>query len=152
MHIIRDDLTHPQVLALLAEHLAGMHANSPPGCVQALDLSGLKAPGVAFWTAWDGDELLGCGALKELSPTHGEIKSMRTATPHLRRGVARALLEFIVGEAAARGHTRISLETGSSAGFAPAQALYEKFGFARCGPFGSYEPNEFSVFMTLEVK
>lgn len=151
MRITRDNLTHPKVLALLQEHLAGMHANSPAGCVHALDLSGLKAPSITFWTAWDGEELLGCGALNELDSAHGEIKSMRTTQAHLRKGVARAILAFILQEAAHRGYTKVSLETGSSDGFLPAQALYEKFGFSRCGPFGNYQANSFSVFMSKEL-
>ncbi|WP_189458669.1 GNAT family N-acetyltransferase [Jeongeupia chitinilytica] len=148
MRIERDDLTHPLVHALLREHLSGMQANSPEGCVQALDLSGLKTPAVTFWTAWDGDALLGCGALKALDDENGEIKSMRTAQLHLRRGVAQAILGTVLAEAARRGYARVSLETGSSPAFGAAQALYARNGFVRCGPFGDYVPNDFSVFMT----
>jgi putative acetyltransferase len=151
MHIAPDNLTHPKVIALLQEHLSGMHASSPPGCVQALDLSGLKSPSVTFWAAWDGEELLGCGALNELNPKHGEIKSMRTSKVHLRKGVARKILSVILQEAERRGYEKISLETGSSEEFLAAQALYESFGFALCGPFANYKPNSFSVFMSKEI-
>ncbi|WP_432721833.1 GNAT family N-acetyltransferase [Jeongeupia wiesaeckerbachi] len=148
MCIVIDDLSHPQVHALLREHLAGMQANSPDGCVQALDLSGLKVPAVTFWTAWDGEALLGCGALKDLGDGHGEIKSMRTARGHLRRGVAQAILGVLQDEAMHRGYARLSLETGSSPAFFPAHGLYERNGFACCGPFGDCVDNEFSVFMS----
>lgn len=148
MKIVIDDLTHPAVHALLGEHLAGMHAQSPPGHVFALDLPRLKAPGITFWTAWDEAELLGCGAMKELDATHGEIKSMRTAAGHLRKGVARKILATILAEAAHRGYARVSLETGTAAAFVPAHTLYEQAGFVRSGPFGDYAGNDFSLFFT----
>jgi len=128
-----------------------MHELSPPGSVHALDLDALRRPGITFWTAWAGDELLGCGALKELAPTHGEIKSMRTATAHRRKGIARAMLVHIVDEARRRAYDRLSLETGSMAAFAPAQRLYASFGFTRCAPFADYLADPNSVFMTREL-
>ncbi|BFI95720.1 MAG: GNAT family N-acetyltransferase [Rhodanobacter sp.] len=149
--IVIDDLTHPKVHALLREHLAGMHVHSPPGNVFALDLGGLKVPEITFWTAWDETELMGCGALKELDAAHGEIKSMRTAAGHLRKGVSREILDAILAEARRRGYSRVSLETGSTAAFAPAHALYEQAGFVRSGPFGDYSPNSFSMFFTRTI-
>lgn len=125
-----------------------MRAISPPESVHALDLDGLRRPEITFWTAWSGAALLGCGALKELSPDHGEVKSMRTARAHRRGGVARAMLAHIVAEARRRGYERLSLETGSMAEFAPARALYERFGFGYCGPFAGYVDDPNSVFMT----
>lgn len=125
-----------------------MRAISPPESVHALDLDGLRRPEITFWTAWSGNALLGCGALKELSPDHGEVKSMRTARAHRRGGVARAMLAHIVAEARRRGYERLSLETGSMAEFAPARALYERFGFGYCGPFAGYVDDPNSVFMT----
>jgi len=151
MQIIVDDLTRPLVQDLLREHVRDMHRYSPPESVHSLDLEAMQRPEITFWTVWDGNELLGCGALKELDPTHGEIKSMRTVAAHLRKGVARALLAQIIAEARRRGYHRLSLETGSSAAFHPAQKLYESFGFTYCGPFGSYIEDPFSVFMTLEL-
>jgi putative acetyltransferase len=151
MRIVEDDLSGPQVAGLLAEHLAGMYATSPPESVHALDLEGLRAPDVTFFTAWEGDELLGCGALKELDPLHGEIKSMRTARSHLRRGVASAVLTHLIAVARRRGYLRLSLETGSGPAFAPALSLYERFGFRYRGPFGEYVEDPFSRFMTLEL-
>ena len=148
MLIRRDDLTGPEVRELLEEHLRTMRAISPPDSVHALDLAGLRRPEITFWTVWDGGELVGCGALKELDPTHGEVKSMRTATAHRRKGVARAMLEHIVAEAHARHYTRLSLETGSRAAFTPAHRLYESFGFTSCGPFADYAPDPNSVFYT----
>jgi len=151
VEIIVDDLSGTQVHELLREHLRNMHLHSPPESVHALDLDGLRQTGITFWTIWEGDELLGCGALKELDATHGEIKSMRTAPAHLRKGVARHLLAHILAEARRRGYRRVSLETGSSEAFRPAQRLYETFGFAYCGPFDGYVEDPFSVFMTLDL-
>jgi putative acetyltransferase len=151
MDIRTDDLTSPAVIELLAEHLRSMHAQSPPESVHALDLAGLKQPGIRFWAAWEGAELLGCGALRELDAAHAEIKSMRTARRHLRRGVAAAMLAHLITEAHRRGYRRLSLETGSMAAFAPARALYARFGFRYCDPFGDYVEDPNSVFMRLDL-
>jgi putative acetyltransferase len=151
MEIRVDDLTHPAVHALLQEHLDDMHALSPRESVHALDLDRLRDPSITFWTAWDADTLLGCGALKALDATHGEIKSMRTPRALRRRGAGRAILEHILAEARARGYARVSLETGSLDAFVPAHRLYEAAGFTRCGPFGEYKPDRHSVFMTLAL-
>ena len=151
MLIRPDDLTDPQVHALLGSHLEEMHALSPPGSVHALPLDELRKPDVRFWTAWSGDELLGCGALKEISPRHGEVKSMRTVPGHRRRGVGREMLLLIVDEARRRGYRRLSLETGSSPAFEPGRRLYESLGFTYCEPFGDYVEDPHSVFMTREL-
>jgi putative acetyltransferase len=150
--IIRpDDLTHPAVHALLEEHLRNMYEVSPPESVHALDLDKLRHPSISFWSAWEGDLLVGCGALKQLNPRHGEIKSMRTPAALRRRGAGRAMLAHIIAVARARAYERLSLETGSQDAFQPAQALYESFGFARCGPFEGYAEDPYSVFMTLRL-
>ena len=146
-----DDLSGPAIQTLLAEHLQDMQRISPRESVHALDLSGLRGQDITVWTAWSGLELLGCGALKELDPTHGEIKSMRTASAHLRQGVARALLEFILQEARRRGYARLSLETGSQEAFEPARRLYATYGFEPCPPFGGYRVDPISVFMTRSL-
>ena len=146
-----DDLTGPEVIGLLHEHLDAVSRISPPESVHALDLDGLRAPNVTFWSVWQGSTLAGCGALKELDAHHGEIKSMRTARPHLRTGVAAALLGHILHVAKARGYRRLSLETGSQEAFAPARALYARFGFELCGPFADYIDDPNSVFMTREL-
>jgi len=151
MHIELDDLSRPEVHALLQEHLSNMYELSPPENVHALDLSALRRPDVTFWTVWDGGVLLGCGALKELTPTHGEVKSMRTPQALRRRGAARAVLSHIVAEARSRGYRRLSLETGSMEAFKPAHALYERSGFRFCGPFADYRSDPNSTFMTLEL-
>ncbi len=148
MQIRLDDLSGPEIRELLDEHLRDMALLSPPDSVHALDLEALRRPDITFWTAWSNGDLLGCGALQELDPRHGEIKSMRTAVAHRRRGVARALLRHIVLEAQKRGYRRLSLETGAVDGFQPAQQLYLSFGFDYCGPFGGYKPDPNSVFMT----
>lgn len=151
MQIKVDDLTHPQVLALLNEHLANMYEITPPEHVFALDVTKLRAPDITFWTVWEDEVLLGCGALKELSATHGEVKSMRTPQALRRRGAGRTVLAHLIAEARRRGYERLSLETGAHAAFLPAQKLYQSFGFEYCGPFGDYEENGSSVFMSLRL-
>lgn len=151
MQIRLDDLKGPQIAELLRQHMAGMLATSPRESVHAFDIERLRQPDVTFWSAWDGGELMGCAAMKELDRRHGELKSMRTATAHLRKGVAAALLRHMLAEARRRGYRRLSLETGSGPAFEPAQRLYERFGFRRCGPFADYREDPFSVFMTLEI-
>jgi putative acetyltransferase len=148
MEIRLDDLDGPEIRALLEEHLRNMHEISPPESVHALDLDGLRHASVTFWTVWSGPALLGCGALKELDRTHGEVKSMRTAGGHRRQGVARAMLQHIVAEGRARSYRRLSLETGSQPEFLPARRLYESFGFTYCPPFEGYVDDPNSVFMT----
>jgi putative acetyltransferase len=151
MHIQPDDLTHPAIHALLEEHLASMQAQSPRESVHALDLDGLRHPSISFWSAWDGTALIGCGALRELDPGHGEIKSMRTPAALRRRGAGKALLHHILAEARRRGYARVSLETGVQDSFAPAHALYLGAGFVDCAPFGDYRPDPNSRFLTLQL-
>lgn len=151
MRIVVDDLRGPEVAKLLREHVASCSALSPPESMHALDIDALRRPGITFWSAWEGAELLGCGALKELDATHAEIKSMRTAAAHLRKGVASALLTHILHEAKRRGYRRLSLETGSQDAFEPARGLYAKFGFRECGPFVGYVADPNSTFMTREL-
>jgi putative acetyltransferase len=146
-----DDLTGAPTRALIARHLAGMHENSPPESVHAFDVDKLRQPGVTFWSAWLGDDIAGCGALKRLDAQRGEIKSMRVADAFLGRGVGRAILEHLIAEAKARGMRSLWLETGSAPAFIPALRLYESAGFARCGPFADYKEDPFSVFMTREI-
>jgi putative acetyltransferase len=148
VHIKLDDLTGAEVTALIGEHLQSMSLESPPESVHALNAEQLKQPNITFWSAWQHDELLGCGALKELNDRHGEIKSMRTVASQRRKGVARRVLEHIVEEAMRRGYERLSLETGSMEAFEPARALYASFGFHYCEPFSDYKKDPNSVFMT----
>jgi putative acetyltransferase len=151
MRIQIDDLTGPAIHALLEEHLANMHELSPPESVHALDLSKLRSPDITFWTVWDDSQLLGCGALRELTRKHGEVKSMRTPDALRRKGAARAVLDHIIREARSRGYQRLSLETGSQPGFQPARTLYRSFGFTPCAPFGDYRDDPNSFFMTLAL-
>lgn len=148
MEIRSGGLDHPDVVALLQEHLRGMAQLSPPESIHALDLDGLRGPAITFWSAWQGEELMGCGALKQIGDGHGEIKSMRTADAHRRKGVAAAMLQHIVSEAQRRRYRQVSLETGSMEGFRPARQLYARFGFIACGPFADYGHDPNSVFMT----
>ena len=148
MDISVDDLSSPEISQLLQEHLQSVALHSPPESVHALDLESLRQPEVTFWSVWQNSELVGCGAIKELDPRHGEIKSMRTASSHLRKGVAAKLMNHILEEAKRRSYERLSLETGSMEVFAPARSLYTNFGFKLCGPFGDYVEDPHSVFMT----
>jgi len=151
MKIELDDLSRPAIHALLNEHLQSMYQLSPPESVHALDLEKLRRPEITFWSAWEGSLLLGCGALKELDRTHGEVKSMRTPAALRRRGAGRAILAQIIQVARSRSYERLSLETGSHEAFKPAQTLYESVGFEYCGPFGEYTEDPNSVFMTLRL-
>ncbi|WP_397602319.1 GNAT family N-acetyltransferase [Sphingorhabdus sp.] len=151
MRIIEDDLTGVETRALLETHFAGMLASSPAGSCHFLDFDGLNAPDVTFWSIWDGVSLGGCGALKELSSEHGEIKSMRTHEDHLRKGAGAMMLTHIISEGRERGYRRLSLETGSTEAFVPALAMYEAHGFEYCPPFGDYVDDPFSRFMTLAI-
>jgi putative acetyltransferase len=147
MDIREDDLTGPQIIALLREHLENMHAITPPGSVHALDVESLRAPNITFWSAWADDDLLGCGALKELDATSGEIKSMRTPAIHRCKGIASRMLEHIIEVARQRDYRHLYLETGSFPAFAPARTLYERYGFVSRGPFGDYTDDPNSSFM-----
>lgn len=150
--IVRDgDLADEHVQALLAEHLAGMHASSPPGSVHALQPGALQGPDIAVYTVWDGGDLMAIGALKEVAPEWGEVKSMRTARAFLRRGAAAILLDHLITMARARGYVRLSLETGSGPAFEPAVALYLRRGFTPGEPFGAYEPSAFNRFFHLHL-
>ena len=146
------DLADERVLRLLGDHLDDMFATSPPESVHALDVSGLEVPEVTFWTVAEGGDLLGCIALKELDPEHGELKSMRTDAAARGRGLGARLLEHVLAEATRRGYRRVSLETGSQDFFRPARTLYAKYGFRECEPFGDYVLDPNSVFMTLELE
>ena len=151
LRVVVDDLSGPEVEALLAAHLTSMHQLTPAGSVHALDLSGLRTPDVTFWSAWVGADLAGCGALKELDSRRGEVKSMRTAPAYLRRGVAAAVLTEIVSTARDRGYDQLLLETGPDAEFGAAHALYARFGFVPCGPFADYTDDPFSRFFRLDL-
>lgn len=149
--IAEDDLSDEQTRRLLAIHLAGMHANSPPGSVFALDLSGLRAPGVTVWTVRQAGDVVGVGALRDLGEGVGELKSMRTHPDHLRRGVAACLLDFMIVQARSRGLHRLRLETGSGAAFDPALALYRRRGFVDGPPFADYRKSDFNRFLQLSL-
>jgi len=143
-----DDLSDPRIAELLEDHLRDMRSISPPESVHALDLERLKRPEIAFWTAWNGDDLAGCGALRRLDAEHAEIKSMRTAPSYRRKGIGKLILEHLLGEARRRSYRRMSLETGSMPFFEPARALYASYGFIRCPPFADYKVDPYSVCMT----
>jgi putative acetyltransferase len=152
MKIIPGDLGDPRVVDLLNIHVARAQAETARGSAHALDLAGLQAPDVRFWAIWEGETLLAVGALKQLAPDHGEVKSMHTAQACRRAGAGSSMLRHIIATARASGMSRLSLETGSWAYFQPARALYRKHGFANCSPFADYAPDPNSVFMSLELK
>jgi putative acetyltransferase len=149
--IKEDDLRGSEIEALLTEHLHSLAEVTPEGSMHALDMDKLRAPDVTFWSIWDGPQLVGCGALKQLDPHHGEVKSMRTAVNHLRKGVASQILEHLISEARRRGYRRLSLETGAGEYFTPAHHLYQKFGFRPCSPFESYKEDPNSRFFSREL-
>jgi len=148
MRIEQDDLSEPEIASLLQEHLDNVALHSPPESIHALDLDALRQPNITFWCAWQDNRLLGCVALKELDRQCAEIKSMRTAADHLRKGVATKLLKHIINTATAQDYRRLSLETGAAAAFEPARRLYSRFGFEVCEPFSDYALDPNSVFMT----
>jgi putative acetyltransferase len=152
MQITAGDLTDPRVIDLLLHHFTSARAQTAPGSAHALDLNGLKSPDITFWTAWDSETLVAIGALKRLSETHGEVKSMHTSVAARRKGVASAMLRHIMACARSRGISRLSLETGSWDYFRPAVALYRKHGFIACPPFAGYVADPNSIFMTLDLR
>jgi putative acetyltransferase len=151
MEIREDDLTDPAIVRLLESHLENMKEITPPESVHALGVDRLRSPEITVWSAWDGDELLGCGALKILGPTSGEIKAMRTADAHRGKGVGSRVLEHIIAEGQRRGYSHLYLETGSAADFSAAQRLYERYGFEYRGPFADYIDDPNSVFMAKRL-
>jgi putative acetyltransferase len=151
MKIVKGDLCDLRIIGLLQRHVTTAAAQTGPGSAHALDIDGLRAADIEFWAAWDGEELLGFGALKSLSHEHGEIKSMHVAQAQRGKRVGRALLDHLVERAHAKGMCQVSLETGSWDYFQPAQALYRSRGFAECAPFADYRPDRNSVFMTLDL-
>lgn len=151
MEIREGGLDDPQVIGLLEIHAGGMLANSPPGTCHFLDLSGLKTPDITFLSAWEGETLMGIGAVKALDAETGEIKSMRTAQAALARGVGTAILQHIIGLAQARGYTALKLETGTGTAFDAAHALYARHGFVPCPPFADYAATEFNRFLALPL-
>jgi putative acetyltransferase len=152
MQISPGNLNDHRVIDLLQIHLTKARAETASGSAHALDLTGLQSPDMSFWTIWEGETFLGVGALKRLSPDHGEVKSMHTAQSARRRGVGRAMLQHIIATARKTGMVRLSLETGSQGYFRPAQALYRSHGFVECGPFADYVPDMNSVFMSLDLR
>ena len=151
LQIRKDDLTGEKITAFLREHLENMHDVTPPESIHALPLEGLRSPAITFWSVWEGDELLGCGALKELDAKSGEVKSMHTALAHRGRGVGSRMLEHIIDEAQRRAYDSLNLETGAMPEFAPARALYARYGFEARGPFADYTDDPNSVFMTKKL-
>jgi putative acetyltransferase len=152
LRVVVDDLRGPRIAAFLEAHLEQMRATSPPESKHALDLDGLRRPEVVFWTLLDGEEVVGCAALKALDATHAEVKSMRTHPERRRQGLGALLLAHVVEQARLRGFTRLSLETGSAPFFAPARAMYARAGFVGCPPFADYVEDPHSVFMTLRLE
>lgn len=148
MIIVADDLSSPQIAEFLREHVRQMRSSGPLDSDHSIDIDRMREPGITLWSVWDGETVVGCGAIKHLDPCHAELKSMRTAPARKRTGIASRLLEHILTEAKRMGYTRLSLETGAAEFFSPARKLYEKYGFEYCEPFAAYKPDPNSVFMT----
>jgi putative acetyltransferase len=151
VEIKNDNLSGPEIQSLLEEHLKFMYAVSPPESVHALNLEELRQPEITFWSAWEDGDLMGCGALKALGPTEGEIKSVNTVIRHRRKGVANRIMDHIITTARKSGYKRLYLETGSEPKFSPARRLYASLGFSICAPFADYNNDPLSTFMTLEL-
>ncbi len=151
MKLREGGLDDPRVDALIRHHLTEARASTPQDNAHALGPEALRAPDISFWTVWEGEALLGFGALRQLAPDHAEVKSMRTAPAHLRRGVARLILDHLIALARTRGCTRISLETGTAPMFAAANRLYEASGFVDGPPFGGYPESPHNRFMTRQL-
>lgn len=151
LNFVEDDLAGAKVQALLRLHLDEMHAWSPPCSVHAMPVERLRGDDVTFWSAWEGPRLAGCGALMRIDARHGEIKSMRAHPDYRGKGVGKAVLLHLIGQAQARGYSKLSLETGSTDPFMPARRLYRRHGFALCGPFADYSEDPFSVFMSVDI-
>ncbi|MEO0542279.1 MAG: GNAT family N-acetyltransferase [Pseudomonadota bacterium] len=149
--IQKDDLSGPEIASLLQRHLDHMHSITPAESVYALDIDGLRVPEITFWAAWDGDDLVGCVALKDHGDGLGEIKSMHTLAERRGQGIARKLLETLMDEARSRRMERLSLETGRTEHFRPAQELYRRYGFGETGPFADYGDDPHSYFMTRVI-
>jgi len=152
MKIVEGDLDDPKIIELLQFHITTSAAQTEPGSAHALDAGALRSHDIEFWATWEGDDLLGFGALKQLSRDHGEIKSMHVTQAQRRRGAGKALLDHLIRRAQERGMRRLSLETGSWDYFRPAQALYRTYGFVECAPFADYRPDRNSIFMTLDLR
>jgi putative acetyltransferase len=152
MQITIGDFGDPRVIELLRTHLTNARAQTAPGSAHALDIAGLQSPDISFWTVWDGDRLLGFGALKRLTSDHGEVKSMHTVEAMRSKGGGSAMLHHIIAAARAGGLSRLSLETGSWEYFRPARTLYARHGFVECPPFGDYGLDPNSVFMSLDLR
>lgn len=151
LRIVEDDLSGEQTARLIDFHLADMHRWSPPESVHAMPRERLARADIGFFSAWQGNEIVGCGALKQLAPDHGEIKSMRVAPSFLRQGVGEAILLHLIAEAQRRGYIRVSLETGRPDEFQAARALYAKHGFSECSPFANYTDDGFSLCMSRNL-
>lgn len=149
--IREDDLSGPEIAALLRHHLDEMHAWSPPESVHAMDIGRLRQPDVTFFSAWCGHRLAACGAIKALGGDEGELKSMRADPAFRGMGAGKAILRHLLAVASERGYRRLWLETGAPDQFIPARRLYASHGFLECGPFADYALDPFSVFMTLEL-
>ena len=151
LRIAEDDLSDGKISELLSSHLREMHKYSPSESIHALDVTKLGEESITFWSVRDGEKLAGCGALKEISTSTGEIKSMKTNERYLRKGIAATLLEAILHEAKKRSYVEVSLETGSNNSFTPAICLYQRYGFEECAPFASYEPDVYSRFFCKKL-
>jgi len=151
LKIVDGGLDDPQVITMLKFHFDTNVSVTPPGSVHVFDLSRLKQPDVSFWSAWNGDTLMGVGALKRMNAEDGEIKSMHTLKQARGSGVGSAMLRHIIEKARVMKLKRLFLETGSFDYFAPARALYTRHGFSECPPFADYNLDKNSTFMSREI-
>ena len=151
MKSLENNFDHPEVNSLLTKHFIELRSVSPEGSTHVLDIPGLKISSIKFWSLWDNDQLLGCGALKFLSETHGEFKSIRVADKHRKKGMGEKIISHLIAEAKKIGIRKLSIETGAGEFFLPARKLFMKFGFKSCKPFAHYKEDPNSCYFDLEI-
>ena len=150
MKSLENNFDHPEVNSLLTKHFIELRSVSPEGSAHVLDIPGLKISSIKFWSLWDNNQLIGCGALKFLSNTHGEFKSIRVADKHRKKGMGEKIISHLITEAKKIGIKKLSIETGAGEFFLPARKLFKKFGFKTCKPFAHYKDDPNSCYFSLD--
>ena len=151
MKSIENNFDDPQVNELLTKHFIELRSVSPEGSTHVLDIPGLKDPSIKFWSLWENNKLVGCGALKFLEKNHGEFKSIRVADEFKKRGAGERIINHLIEEAKKLKISKLSIETGAGEFFLPARKLFSKFGFKKCPPFAHYKDDPNSCYYTLNL-
>ena len=151
MKSIEGNFSNSKVDELLKKHFIELRSVSPEGSSHVLDIPGLKDPSIRFWSLWDEEELIGCGALKTLEPDHGEFKSIRVADKFRKMKIGQKIISHLIDKSKQLGFKKLSVETGSGEFFAPARKLFEGFGFKTCKPFAHYKEDPNSCYYSLNI-